>query len=61
MVARGAARDLRKLADFPRFLASAALDAPVVAHRTVDTTLPVADQLESATLVPTTSGRNRAC
>jgi predicted kinase len=60
MAARGAARDLRKLADFPRFLASAALDAPVVPHRTVDTTLAVADQLASATMEPTTS-RSPSC
>jgi predicted kinase len=61
MAARGAARDLRKLVDFPRFLASPALDPPVVPHRTVDTTLALADQLASATIEPTTSRRNPSC
>jgi predicted kinase len=61
MAARGAARDLRKLADFPRFLASPALDAPVVPHRTVDTSLGVADQLASAIMEPTSSRRNPSC
>jgi predicted kinase len=50
MAARGAARDLRKLADFPRYLASPALAPPVVPHRTVDTTLALADQVASATV-----------
>src|SRR6266536_4600384 len=57
MAARGAPRDLRKLADFGRFLASPALDPPVVPHRTVDTTLALADQLASATMERTTSKR----
>lgn|SRR3989440_2599514 len=61
MAARGAARDLRKLADFPRFLASAALAAPAVPHRAVDTTLAIAGQLASATMEPSTSGRSPSC
>jgi predicted kinase len=61
MAARGAARDLRKLADFPRFLGAAALDAPVVPHRTVDTTLAVADQVASATMEATMSRRSASC
>jgi predicted kinase len=60
MATRGAPRDLRKLADLDRFLASSALAAPVVAHRTVDTTLPVADQLVSAIPEPAAS-RSRSC
>jgi len=61
MRSRGAARDLRKLADLPRFLASPALAAPAVAHRTVDTTLPLADQIASATIEPTRSWRTHPC
>jgi predicted kinase len=42
---RGATRDRRKLADLDRFLASAALRPPLVAHLVVDTTRPLADQV----------------
>lgn len=48
LAARSAPRDRRKLADLDRFLASAAVAAPAVAHVAVDTTTPVADQITSA-------------
>ncbi len=61
MAARRAPRDLRKLANFGGFLRSAAVAAPVVPHRAVDTTLPVADQIASATMETTTPRRMSPC
>src|SRR3954469_6247702 len=61
MAARGAARDLRKLADFPRFVGSAALAPPVVPHRGVDTTLALADQVAAAIMEQPTPRRSPPC
>ncbi len=43
---RDAPRDRRKLDDIEAFLASSALDPPVVPHISVDTTLTLADQVD---------------